>query len=171
VHPREAKRRARLVSSAGAGRRVDTRSRRGRGAPNSSSFAMSSTLLERASRAPRRWAPASGALTHVCVSCLPYFAGVAKPDCDAIIAPHADEHTHLCRCALTLAASGDQRAKSARADHSRVRGSLDQDYPLSRASRDHPALYIVLVLPQQRVSPVAACALPRSILCSMTMSF
>jgi hypothetical protein len=51
----------------------------------------------------------------------------AKPDCDAIIAPHADEHTHLCRCALTLAASGDQRAKSARADH-------------SRASRDHPAL-------------------------------
>jgi hypothetical protein len=45
MHPLEAKRRARLVSSAGAGRRVDTRSRRGRGAPNSSSFAMSSTLL------------------------------------------------------------------------------------------------------------------------------
>jgi hypothetical protein len=34
----------------------------------------------------------------------------AEPDCDAIIAPHADEHTHLCRCALTLAASGVQRA-------------------------------------------------------------
>jgi hypothetical protein len=40
------------------------------GAPNSLSFAMSSTLLERepAERRDRRWAPASGALTHASVS-------------------------------------------------------------------------------------------------------